>query len=361
MNTQNQESISTDVSFADLSAGFSFSVPQEEGEEVKEKSESKINSFEPPTDVPEETEKEVVAEEKVIETKSENSFYTDLIKKKISKGLWEDALVKDGDKEIKISDFENATEEDYLQFEEDQKALKDEDLKDKYLDIQKVTPENKLILEIIKNGGNLREIFQNEEALKKPFDEADGWDLTNEKHQESAVYQHYLSLGNTPSKSAALVKIDKEDQTLDLIAKEIVEFHQKDFSDKLQKVNTQLIQDNKDEADNIKKHYQDLIKTYKELGVPDADAKKYATSSIKEVEGQYEVDARYEEIMKDPAQASELIFFILDREKYKKAQGISTKIETQGNVLRLINRIPKGSTEAVKEEQKEKGFSFQLK
>lgn len=313
MSTENKE-VTTEISFADLSAGFSFTPP----EEVEE---SKEESF--VFELPKEETSEVIEEEEVIsplpedkkeipELKVENTFYTDLIRKKIEKGLWEDAVVNDGEKETKISEFEGATEEDYLQFEEDQKALKDQDLKEKYLNLEKITPERKLILDIVANGGDLKELFQNEQQLEKPFDEAKGWDLEDEKHQESIVYQHYISLGNTPNRASLLVDADKKEMVLDDTAKQVVEFHQKAFTENLETVNKKLIEDNKTEAENTKKYGQELSKIYKEQGVPDIDAKKYIASAIKEVEGQFEVDSTYERLMKDPVKAAELIFFMND-------------------------------------------------
>jgi polyhydroxyalkanoate synthesis regulator phasin len=353
-------------SFEDLNKEFSFAPPEEEkSEDTKEFS---FDSAPPSEDVLVEKE-ELITESKkekevITQLKVETSFYGDLIKKKLEKGLWEDAVVKykvEGEeKETKISEFENATEDDYLQFEEDQKALKEQDLKDKYLSVDNVTPEKKLILEIITNGGDLKQIFQNESQLKKPFDEADGWDLDNEKHQESVVYQHYLSLGNTPNKAAILVDVDKKEMTLDSIAKEVVEYHQKSFTDNLNKINNQLIEDNKIEAENTKRYSQDLAKIYKEQGVPDIDAKKYISSAIKEIDGQFEADVIYENIMKDPVQAAELIFFMKDREKYKRAQGIQTKVEQNLKVFRTIDRIPKTTDPKEQQIEKETRFSFSV-
>jgi hypothetical protein len=349
-------------SFEDLNKEFSFTSPEEQTS--NDPKEFSFDSAPPSDDIIAEKEENEInkSKEAVPELKIETSFYTDLIKKKLDKGLWEDAVVKykvgEEEKETKISDFENATEEDYLQFEEDQKLLREEAQKEKSLSTDKATPERKLIAEIALNGGDFKELFQNESQLKKPFDENDGWDLDNEKHQESVVYQHYLSLGNTPNKASILVDVDKKEKTLDAIAKEVVEYHQKSFIDNLQKINNQLIEDNKIEIENTKKYSQDLAKIYKEQGVPDIDAKKYVTSAIKEVNGEFEVDIMYEDIMKDPEQAAELIFFMKDREKYKRAQGIQTKVEQNLKVFRTIDRIPKTTDPKQQTAEKETNFSF---
>lgn len=363
--TENQPTTTSEVSFEDLNAGFSFTPPEEN--EKEDSKETTDFNFIPPTDeVKEDVETEVTVEvkeePKVLEFKAENNFYSNLIKKKIEKGLWEDIRVQDGDSEIVISEFENATEEDYLKFEEDQKALKDADSKEKNISIEKVTPERKKILEIVANGGNLEEIFQNAQQLKKPFDEADGWDLDNEKHQESVVYQHYQSLGNSPSRAAILVEADKKEFLLDSMAKEVVDFHQKAFSENLDNINKQLIEESKTESENIKKFGQDLTKAYKDLGVPEADAKKYVIIATKEIDGEFEADILFNSIMKDPIQAAELIFFMKERDKYKRTQSINTKVATQISNLRTVQRIQKDTTQSSKkEDEKPSGFSFNAK
>jgi len=370
MPQENQTStLDTALSFDDLQKGFSFSPPEETTPETPEL------TFEP-LDLSGEKKEEVVdppAEEKPEETDPEfkplnletpkDNFYTNLLKKKLEKGLWEDVIIKEGETETKLSEIEDLTEEEYLKLEEDQLAIKNEDIKEKYISIDGIAEEKKLILEIVKNGGNLAELFQNEQQLEKPFDESKGWDLENEKHQESIAYQHYLSQGNTPSRAKLLVEEDKKEFVLDSVAKQIVYFHQKAYSDNLNEINKKLIEDKAAEKENLKVYRSELTKKYKEDKVPEHDIKKLVDAATKEDQnGEFAVDTIYETKMKDPIEASELIFFLTNKEQYLQQKMLETKVKTNLSTMRTINRAPKDAAQKVapKEEKQESGFRFNI-
>jgi len=371
MPQENQTStLDTALSFDDLQKGFSFSPPDETTPETPEL------TFEPLDLSGEKKDEEIVdppAEEKPeekdpefkplnLETPKDN-FYTNLLKKKLEKGLWEDVIIKEGETETKLSEIEDLTEEEYLKLEEDQLAIKNEDIKEKYISIDGIAEEKKLILEIVKNGGNLAELFQNEQQLEKPFDESKGWDLENEKHQESIAYQHYLSQGNTPNRAKLLVEEDKKEFVLDSVAKQIVDFHQKAYSDNLNEINKKLIEDKAAEKENLKVYRSELTKKYKEDKVPEHDIKKLVDAATKEDQnGEFAVDTIYETKMKDPIEASELIFFLTNKEQYLQQKMLETKVKTNLSTMRTINRAPKDAAQKVapKEEKQESGFRFNI-
>ena len=210
------ERIVEDVSFEDLQGVFSFSLPTE----VEEPTTPEVGSLtQPPAEETTTAEEEVITDTppKVEEptTLKTDNFYTDLVKKNFEKGLWEDWIIKKGDEEIKVSELEDITEEEYFNLLEDQKALKDEDIKEKFLPIEGIAEDKKLIIDIVKNGGDLKEIFKDPNQLIKPFDEAQGWDLENEKHQYAIVYQQYLAQGLSEQRAKLLTDADKNDLVLD--------------------------------------------------------------------------------------------------------------------------------------------------
>jgi len=371
MPQENQTStLDTALSFDDLQKGFSFSPPDETTPKTSEL------TFEPLDLSGEKKDEEILdplAGEKPEETDPEfkplnletpkDNFYTNLLKKKLEKGLWEDVIIKEGETETKLSEIEDLTEEEYLKLEEDQLAIKNEDIKEKYISIDGIAEEKKLILEIVKNGGNLAELFQNEQQLEKPFDESKGWDLENEKHQESIAYQHYLSQGNTPSRAKLLVEEDKKEFVLDSVAKQIVDFHQKAYSDNLNEINKKLIEDKAAEKENLKVYRSELTKKYKEDKVPEHDIKKLVDAATKEDQnGEFAVDTIYETKMKDPIEASELIFFLTNKEQYLQQKMLETKVKTNLSTMRTINRAPKDAAQKVapKEEKQESGFRFNI-
>lgn len=366
MTNDNQSTISDSLSFEDLQSAFSFPSTPDENVETKEAEE--FTFPEVPTEEPKVEEIASVKEDVKIEEPAplklepqKDNFYLNLLKKKLEKNLWEDVKITEGDKEFLISEMEDLTEEEFLKIEEDQLTLKNEDLKDKYIPIEGLTEEKRKILEIVKNGGDLTELFQSPAQLEKPFDESKGWDVEDERHQESIVYQHYLSLGNTENRAKLLLEEDKKEFILDSKAKEIVNYHQKAFSDKLEKINADLVQEKVTQEENLKKYKSELTKTYKEAKVPDHDIRKLVDLATKEVDGEYQVDGLFEKIMKDPKEASELLFFMADKEKYLQQKMLDTKVKNNISTMRTINRIPKSAPEkTVKEELDEAVFKFNI-
>lgn len=366
--SENQSSITTELSLEDLQLGFSFTPPEETLTETKELSFEPLDlsgekKEEVITDLPA-GEKETKEEFKALELEpKKDNFYTSLLKKKLEKGLWEDVIIKEGETETKLSEIEDLTEEEYLKLEEDQLAIKNEDIKDKYISIDGIAEEKKLILEIVKNGGNLAELFQNEQQLEKPFDESKGWDLNNEQHQESIVYQYYISRGDSPARAKLLMEADKKEFVLDSHAKQIVDFHQKAYSDNLNAINKKLIEDKEVEKENLKVYRTELTKKYKEAKVPEHDIKKLVDAATREdSNGDFAVDTIYETKMKDPVEASELIFFLTNKEQYLQQKMLETKAQTNLTTMRTINRAPKDAQTKVapKEEKQESGFRFNI-
>lgn len=357
--------IKENVTFDDLESTFSFSVPQEE-----EKAElpEQITLTEPavveePTieDEAEATTEEVVEEPKPNpETTPTNNFYLNLVRKNIEKGHFEDVLISNGEEEVKLSEMEDLTEEEYYEILEDQKALKEEDIKEKYVSVDGLTEEKKLILDIVKNGGDLKTIFQSEQELQKPFDEALGWDLDNEKHLEAIVYQNYLNLGHSEQRAALLLNADKKELVLDTKAKEIVDFHQENFKNKLEAINSELLKEKQEEQSRIKDFRSALSKKYKEEQIPDALIKRMVDSATIETDNGFAIDDLYEQAMQNPEQAAELIFFLTDRKKFLEKAGFKSKVEANTETLRTIKRIPKDrEKQATKEtEDKSTGFRF---
>lgn len=358
MSQENQSSATDQVSFENLEQEFAFTLPAEiEAPEAASAPVIDITTVATP-------EEKVEEQQPVVTISTETpSIYTNLVKKYIESGDWDDAVIKDGEEEVKISEMENISEEDFYKLLEDQKALKQEDIRDKYISVEGKTEEQKLIIEIVSNGGDLKEIFKTPEAMVKPFDEALGWDVENERHQETIAEQHYISLGNTPARAKILVEQDKKELVLDSVAKQVVEHHQKAYAENLKKINDDLVESKKAEQERVKAFRSELSKKYKETQVPDTLAKKLLDLATRETEEGFAIDAIYEQKMQDPAEAQEIVFFLADKEKYLQQKMLETKVNTQTSNMRVINRIPKDrdKSPAEAEQENSKGaFTFSL-
>lgn len=361
MSVQNQP-INEETSFADLEKQFAFDLPPS------------LETPPPPTELPT-INLDLVSEEEEVETppaeevapKEEpavSSEYSKIVKKFLDSGEWDDAVIKTDDGEVKISELENITEEEFYNLIADQKAIKEEDVKEKYLPVDGLTEDKKLIIDIIAKGGDLKDYFQSPEQMQKPYDESRGWDLDNEQHQFKIVEDYYIATGIEPKRAKQLAEADMTDMELDVKAKQIVEGYQTAYTNNLKEVAKTLEADKKAEQERLKTYRADLLKSYKEQNVPEALTKKLVDSATKEnQDGTFGVDGIYEKLMEDPKEAKEIIFFLMDREKYLQEKMKETKIQTQLQGMRVINRIPKtAEKKSTTEETVEtkSGFTFDL-
>ena len=351
-----------DISFDDLKTEFAFELPKEL--ETPKLPEPIVEATEEESEV---EEQEVVTEEKeVVEAPKASTVgtYDKVVKTFLEKGEWEDAVIQTEDGEIKISELKDISEEEFLNLIEDQKSIKDQDTKEKYLPVEGLADDKKLIIDIVAKGGNLKEIFKDPSELVKPFSEEQGWDINNEEHQMQIVYNQYKRQGHSDSEAKLLLDNAIKDMSLDAKAQNIVEYYQNDYTEKLKKISADLETEQKAEIERVKNYRSELSKIYKEASLPESQIKKLVDLATKPTQsGSYTIDDMYEKVMEDPKQAQELIFFLADKEKYLQEKMKQTKIQTQVQNMRVINRIPKESvkkTATEEEAQKSSGFVFEL-
>lgn len=355
------------ISFEDIVQDFQFEMPGEESKKDEiESLDLDLSSSE------EESAEEISKKEDNVDDKpivevdkklsEEESSYFKITKKLIDSGKWVDAEIEDEEGNlVKLSEYKNLTEEEYLELLDKQKEVEQEDIAEKYLKIEGVDEDKKRIANIVLNGGNLKEIFKSEQGMVKPFSEELGWDLTDENHQASIVHQHFLSQGMTDKQARALVKAAQDDLILDTQANQIVEFHQKAYSNKIKNIEETLLQEKREEAERLKEYRNSLSKEYKEEKLPDTLTKKLVDLATKEnSEGELLIDELYNKIMQDPKEAKEVILFLADRETYLKNKTLETKKEVELTTFKKFNLIKDKEKKAPQEEKTETDFVFEL-
>jgi len=360
MNTENHKEGA--ISFDDIALDFSFDLP-EEGKKEDVILESTELSFDEPEKNEEEEEVKKEVDEKPIEKVSKANAFFDITKKLIDSGKWADALIEDKDgNEIKLSEYTDLTEDEYINLLEQQQESEKEELKNKYLPTDDADETRKKIASIVLKGGDLKEIFQNPDAMIKPFSEDLGWDLDNEQHQASIVYQHFLSQGMTEKQAKSLVEAAREELNLDTQAQQIVDFHQKNYDAKLVKIEQDLIAEKEAEKERAKVYKNDLAKIYKEQKLPDTLTKKLVDLATKENEqGELLIDELYNKIMQDPKEAQEVILFLGDRDKYLQSRMLETKRSTQVDTFKKWSLLPKDKAKKpLTEENVNEDFAFDL-
>ena len=347
-----------EFSFEDIANQFSVEAPSAMTEvELDLEDENKEQLPPPPTT---ELEVEKPKEEEVKQPLQNFSNYNSVVKTLLDSGEWEDILIEKEDGiEVKLSELGEIPEEEFKQIIEDQKALKAEDTKDKYIPVDNLSEDKKAILDILLKGGDLKEIFKEPQALVKPYTEELGWDLDNEAHQQEIAFRRYKRLGHSDAKAKSLVDIDIKENELDLVAKEEVKLWHEDYDNRLKRVSEELEAEKVAEQERQKEYRTNLNKLAKEAQYPDTLVKKLVDLGTKKTEnGNIASDELYEKLIEDPKEALELIFFMADKEKYLAEKMKEVKRTTQLDGMRKISRIAKETSKKPVDGENSKEDSF---
>lgn len=344
-NNQNQGEFTFDelISMADFN--LEEEAPKEPSEvviEIKEEVKEETN---------EEPKEEIKPESPVIK-ETENSF-SKTIKEKLESGEWDDVLIETEDgSEKKLSELEDVSQETFKSIESAIKEDKDREFKAKYIDVEGLDEISKKLINIIKSGDleEAKKLFENPEALKEPFK---GYDSDNDTHNEQVLKWYYSEMGHTTKEINSLVRTAKEELTLDDKAQKIVDFQRKAFSDKLENTEKALTEEKNREIEEIKEYKKNLSSSLKEEGLSENLVRKFVdVATKKDSTGNFEIDAIYEDIMKDPKRAKELIYFMLDKDDYLKKATLGAKKNVQMDNLKKI-RIIQDTTKTNKKKPEE--------
>lgn len=291
---------------------------------VVEDKEAKVEVAKPAT---------VISEGMVVENN-----YTGIAKKLLEKGEWKDFIVEGEDgKETKFSELENLDEETFLTVWKEQKTFVKEDLDKNYIPVKDIDENRLSLINIIKSGGDLREIFKDESQIKKPYE---GLDLNSQQNQQNVLYQQYLNQGLSADDAKDLVIKSTKDLSLSAKSEQIVKFYQESYDENLKKIEKQVAEDRIKEAESIKEYKKNLISLYKGEELEDGLSKVLAESATKKnPDGQLYIDTVYEDLMKDPEKAKDLVFFMLEKDKFLAKKGASIKREVNISNMKKIKLV----------------------
>lgn len=331
-----------------------LSLKQEEDEEDKT-NDVKVETTE------EELEAEKQAkplEEKPKETpdKKENkeqsyNFYSDLVKERLESGEWEDVVVEIDGEEKKLSELSDLDKDTFKDIEKTILDEKQAIFDTKYVDVDGLSETQVKLINIIKNGDldKAKELFEKPEALQEPFQ---GYDPENDAHNEQVLSWYYQNRGDSPDEAKLLIEQAKKDLTIDKKAEKIVEFQKKAFKDKLEQTNKALLDAKLAEEAEIKEYRKSLSASLKEEGLGETAIRKFVDSATKKDKaGSFEIDTIYESLMKDPKQAKDLIYFMLDKENFVKKLTAETKKNVHVDNLRKIKIVSDGTKNKQQKEE----------
>lgn len=267
----------------------------------------------------------------------ENNF-TNIAKKLLEKGDWQDFVIEGEDgKETKFSDMENLDEETFLTIWKEQKTFAKEDIEKNYIPVKGIGEDKLALINILKNGGDLKEIFKDESQLKKPYEDLD---LSVQQNQQNILYQQYLNQGLPADDAKDLVIKSTKDLSLASKSEQIVKFYQESYDKKLKDIEKETAEQRTKEIESIKEYKKNLLTLYKEEEIEEGLGKVLAESATKKnQDGGLYIDTIYENIMKDPAQAKDLVFFMLEKDKFLAKNGASIKREVNMNNMRKVKLV----------------------
>jgi hypothetical protein len=278
----------------------------------------------------------------------ENETESSKLYKKALKDTWgSDAIstivqIVDGEEvEVSIDDIDLDEETFKLINQAKIDELKEDAVKDK-ISSEGVSDFTKKLIEIDKNGGDVKELLQIRSNFLDPLE---GLDTSVVEDQREIVYLRNMAAGLDEDSTLRLIKSYEEEGTLSDVAEDSYNKLREAIDKKLED-EVRISQENKKKAeDNFKKYAADLKTELKKFELKDAAKKKIVdfATTIKD-NGKLAIDEVYNEWRMDPKKASMLALFMLDEEEFISQLTSKAVRETQLNAAKKLKIIPKSNS-----------------
>lgn len=258
----------------------------------------------------------------------DNNF-SNLAKTFIAKGHWENVIIENEDgSESTLEDLQNLDQETFLGIFEEQVKLKNKDIEEKYINKNGLNDNVLQLIDLAKNGGNLREAF---EVYEKHINPYENLDLRNENVQASVVADDLRRKGIDEDIVVATVQKYHKDLVLDKKAQEIVGKTNNLYREFLESKSKEAIAEKQREAERKKAYKTSLRDVYRGKELKDAKIKTYIDSFVNiDKDGLNNFDRQLSNMLSNPKDAADLIQFVIDKDTYLST--VSTKVKNSNNV-----------------------------
>lgn len=328
-----------DTIFPDLIIG---STEDDANLEKEKKSEIKITEEEE-----EEKEKELIPTGGKEESEEQETDTSKLYKRALKDTWGSDAIstivqVIDGEEvEVSIDDIDLDEETFKLINQAKIDELREDAVKDK-ISSEGVSDFTKKLIEIDKNGGDVKELLQIRSNFLDPLE---GLDVNTVEDQREIIYLRNMAAGLDEDSTLRLIKSYEQEGTLADVAEDSYNKLREAIDKKLED-EVRISQDNKKKAeDNFKKYATDLKEELKKFELKDTAKKKIVdfATAIKE-NGKLAIDEVYNEWRMNPQKASMLALFMLDEEEFISQLTSKAVRESQLNTAKKLKIIPKSNS-----------------
>jgi len=268
-----------------------------------------------------------------------DSQYGSIVKQLLEDGFWEDGQItietEEGAQEVLLSELSDIDEDTFKALKEGQKKLKDEEFQNKYLSKEGLDERTLKLIEIAKNGGDIRELLQVQAEVVNPLE---GLDLEDSAVQEWIVAQTLLSQGHDQVIVQNTIAQYKKDLVLDAKADAIVKDINNRYDAQIEAKLEQRKQEKAKEAENQKLFRKSISEEVKKLGLKDTLQKNLVDLASKfDENGVSNADNLYFEAKKDPALFAEIVFLMSNKQAYEEFKGIkATNSAAKKNFITIL-------------------------
>jgi hypothetical protein len=266
----------------------------------------------------------------------------------IDKGLLEDLSIAIGEEEDEdakpISERTDITSEQLEEIVQMYQSSRDEEHKNRFVDVSQIDETKKKIVNFLINGGDITEIASKpEQALRRPFE---GLDMEEQASHEDIVYTYLThAKGNTHDEAISLLEVKKNNGTLKPEAEQYYGAYQKAYDDRVTQVTEDRVKRETETESRIKTNRKALAEKLKEEGLKDNQTKKITEAfGRKNTKGEYEIIEKLREAIDSPAENYDLLVRLIDPEVAKALK----VIEFGSKVARDIVRIAGSSGKTTK-------------
>ena len=335
----------TDISFDELFGMEGVELENNTSTEEQEETQAQVQTQEDTEVQTSEEESQGEAQVQTPEQEKTDSPYFTLLKSKLASGAWGDISVTIDEEEVNLSELSDIDEDTYNKILFATEGLKkEEELSKDYIKLDSLDETKKSLVNLIIHGDldKARELFEQPQALVEPFQ---NYDSDSEEHNEQVLSWYYQQQGNSKKEIDALIKIAKEDLTLDSKASKVVEWQREQFRNNLKAKEEEVLAEKAKEAENLKVYRKDINSEFKGLGISENLSKKFTDLATKyDNSGELEVDKKYDELMRDPKEAVNLIQYMYDRDNFIKRitadikRNVTLDLASKANVIKITKK-----------------------
>lgn len=300
---------------------------------------------------------QVAEQEAPAEERTEiSNIYTQKLQEYIEEGFFMDGDIELEDEQgnvqkVALSSLTDVTPEMFEAIKAEQKKLKDEEIKSKYVSVEGLDETTKKIIELKKAGGDITAILQTEAQYVNPLKDLD---LGNEQHQEYLVRNALASQGMKPKHVDLEIQELRENMTLDIEAEKVAKLVQKNYDDYVEKEKANFLQQKEEEKKVQKEFRKTFSETIKEMGLTNETVHKNLLDNAAKFDehGVTTVDSLYFEAKKDPKLYAKLALLLTDEKAFNDFVGVKIKNEVKVDTIKSLFKITPKTISAQKEKVK---------